>query len=306
MSLKNIHCENFSKKYNNEEIIEFKKAVIIPYTYISNIKGSNIRGRLLKFLCDKYHISKNQQNLIKNLIHKIHNCSLILDDIEDNSKIRRGIECAHIKYGIANSINSTYIVLFDMLHKIENNNIKQLTIKAIHDLCYGQGLDIVNSENYKNISKKLYIKLIKHKTGRLIKLIIDILNELHNISNIEIVQHIFDQFGIFYQIRDDLINITSEKYWEKKGFCSDIYEKKITYPIIVAINNKITNYDKIIDFYNKNDNISDKNVKEIYNIINCSNIYNLIKKELDTIKDNILKNTEFYELFSNIFNYLKY
>ena len=44
-----------------------------------------------------------------------------------------------------------------------------------------------------------------------------------------------DAIGLYYQIRDDYINLSSDKYMENKAFCEDLTEGKFSYPIIHAI-----------------------------------------------------------------------
>jgi geranylgeranyl diphosphate synthase, type III len=41
--------------------------------------------------------------------------------------------------------------------------------------------------------------------------------------------------GLYYQIRDDYINLQSAKYMENKAFCEDLSEGKFSFPIIHAI-----------------------------------------------------------------------
>jgi geranylgeranyl diphosphate synthase, type III len=288
-------------KIYNDKIIE-------PYIYIQQNKGKNIRNKIIKFLGQKYNIDKNDIQKIIEIVDKIHNSSLILDDIEDDSKIRRGKECAHLKYGIALSINVTYIILFDMLNNIECQNMKSNAINTILQLSKGQGVDIYISENKKFITKFQYIEMIKKKTGALLSLIPKLINCCKPLKNISIINNLFEEFGVFFQIRDDLINIYDENYWKKKGFCSDLYEKKITYVILAAINNKIDGYKDIINFYD-NKEINDINVREVYDILNKSNICNEGKKKLENIKNKILNEAEdvnLYDLFNLMFDELEY
>jgi geranylgeranyl diphosphate synthase type 3 len=44
-----------------------------------------------------------------------------------------------------------------------------------------------------------------------------------------------NSLGLYYQIRDDYINLQSEKYMENKAFCEDLSEGKFSFPIIHSI-----------------------------------------------------------------------
>jgi geranylgeranyl diphosphate synthase, type III len=278
----------------------FHNEIIEPYSYLEENKGKNIRKKIINFLGKKYDIKKNDiQNIIE-IVDKIHNSTLILDDIEDNSKIRRGKECTHLKYGIALTINVTYIVLFDMLNNIKCENMKSNIIDTILKLSRGQGIDIYISENNKFITNEEYIEMIKGKTSALLSLIPKLINCCKPIEDFNKINNLFEKFGIFFQIRDDLINIYDKKYWEKKGFCSDLYEKKITYVILEAINKKIDSYEEIIEFYENKINDND-NVNKIYDILNKSNIWNEGKETLKNLKSQILNEADKVDL-SDLFN----
>ncbi len=43
--------------------------------------------------------------IIRNVVEMLHTASLLIDDVEDNSELRRGIPVAHKIYGIPSTIN---------------------------------------------------------------------------------------------------------------------------------------------------------------------------------------------------------
>lgn len=49
------------------------------------------------------------------------------------------------------------------------------------------------------------------------------------------VEDLLDKMAVYFQIRDDLLNLVSLKYMEHKSFCEDITEGKFSYPLIHAI-----------------------------------------------------------------------
>jgi geranylgeranyl diphosphate synthase type 3 len=62
-------------------------------------------------------IPDDKKQSIKEITQMLHNASLIVDDIEDNSKLRRGIPVAHSVYGVPQTINSANYVYFLALEK---------------------------------------------------------------------------------------------------------------------------------------------------------------------------------------------
>jgi octaprenyl-diphosphate synthase len=59
------------------------------------------------------------------LIETLHTGSLIIDDIEDQSKSRRENPCAHLVYGVKKSINSANLMYFLPFKKILESNFSE-------------------------------------------------------------------------------------------------------------------------------------------------------------------------------------
>ncbi|KAF7931846.1 uncharacterized protein EAE98_004582 [Botrytis deweyae] len=95
----NFDSSSFSQ--NGED-----KIVLEPYKYISSLPASNSRNALLDALNCWYFVPRESLEIIRHVIGTIHNTSLILDDIEDNSPTRRGSPSAHEVFGISQAINS--------------------------------------------------------------------------------------------------------------------------------------------------------------------------------------------------------
>lgn len=56
------------------------------------------------------------------LIEMLHTASLIIDDVEDQSRNRRDNPCAHLVYGLKKSINSANLIYFLSFKKIMESN----------------------------------------------------------------------------------------------------------------------------------------------------------------------------------------
>jgi geranylgeranyl diphosphate synthase type 3 len=68
-------------------------------------------------------LSPGALDIITHLINLLHNSSLMLDDIEDRSQIRRGKPAVHTIYGQAQTINSAnmmYALSVAEVHKLSN------------------------------------------------------------------------------------------------------------------------------------------------------------------------------------------
>jgi len=124
-----------------------EKILIEPVQYYTEQTGKNIRKTLSSILGAYLCIDDKYISNMDEIISLIHNASLVVDDIQDNSLLRRNLDCAHIKYGIPLSINASYLVIFKILNEINKRNdisdtIKNKIIENIYYTHIGQGMDI--------------------------------------------------------------------------------------------------------------------------------------------------------------------
>ena len=114
----------------------------------------------------------------------LHNASLMIDDIEDNSVKRRGNDCCHIKYGVPVSIsagNTLYFLAMNWIlrHPDESTRSKLLEVAVMEmtNLHLGQNQDIVwnrdLTEPNAQYTEAGYLALCKHKTAGLLRVVVN-------------------------------------------------------------------------------------------------------------------------------------
>ena len=178
------------------------------------------------------------------LIEGIHTASLIHDDIEDNSELRRGQPAAHVAYGLDSALNSGSWLYFQALGSLEAYrapaNVKldlyaaALThIRALHE---GQALDIHWHRTAGFFpSRKDYERMIRLKTGALAALAaytgMRAAGKAHEES--AAFASLFEAAGVGFQILDDAKNISAGNAGKKRG--DDIVEGKKSLPVILHI-----------------------------------------------------------------------
>ena len=191
-------------------------------------------------------------------------------------------------------MNSAYLSIFNLLadNKLDTVVINHI-IKALKNLHFGQGFDILWTNNKYIPSIKEYKKMIFNKTGVLFNLILDLASYYGNkISKID-DKLIFEKIGYFFQIRDDLCDIIDSKYWEKKGFFEDLNEGNMSYPIILCLSDKREDYKNILNMLGKKNSFYEK--KKALNILLKNNsikdtidILIKLKNEILEIDDRLL------------------
>jgi geranylgeranyl diphosphate synthase type 3 len=99
----------------------------------------------------------------------------------------------------------------------------------------GQGHDIHTRDSTTVPTESQYIAMVIDKTGGLFRLAVGLM-QVFATSNINTnYVPLVNTLGLYFQIRDDLINLADEEYFKSKSFCEDLTEGKFSYPIIHCI-----------------------------------------------------------------------
>jgi geranylgeranyl diphosphate synthase type 3 len=174
--------------------------------------------------------------VVKEVTKLLHNASLLIDDIQDNSKLRRGNPVAHAVFGVATTINSANYVYFHCLEKVaelEDPAAVKVFTKQLLELHRGQGMDIYWRDAVVCPSEHQYRQMVMRKTGGLFGLAVELM-QLYSDNTIDFMP-LLNILGLHFQIRDDYANLLSEEYAQNKSFAEDFTEGKFSFPIIHSI-----------------------------------------------------------------------
>jgi len=194
------------------------------------------------------HVPRERVKMIANLVQMLHNASLLIDDVEDNSQLRRGFPVAHKIYGVPQTINSAnyvYFLAFQELFKLRDllkadetlaaraQNLEQVITEELLNLHRGQGLELFWRDSLTCPTEEEYIQMVNGKTGGLLRIGIKLMM-CSSTSDVDYVP-LINLIGVIFQIRDDYINLQSSEYSDNKGYCEDFTEGKFSFPIIHSI-----------------------------------------------------------------------
>lgn len=185
-------------------------------------------------------------------IEMIHNYSLVHDDLPsmDNDKLRRGRKTTHIVYGEAMAILAgdgllTYAFetaagAYDKIDESSDNMLdlyrriiramKVLAAKAgINGMVGGQVIDMESVGQ--QVTKDRLDMMYKLKTSGLIEasMMIGAILTGANDKEIDIIEKIAGDIGLAFQIRDDILDVTSSEKVLGKTVGSDDKNDKSTY-----------------------------------------------------------------------------
>ncbi|RPA74529.1 terpenoid synthase [Ascobolus immersus RN42] len=215
---------------------ENQKILLGPYDYLVAHPGKDIRKKLIDAFNHWLQVPPETLTIISRVVAMLHTSSLLIDDVEDNSLLRRGVPVAHGIFGIPQTINSANYVYFLALQevtKLGRPELLQVFTEELLNLHRGQGLDLFWRDSLTCPTEDDYLSMVSNKTGGLFRLAVKLMQGCST-STTDYVP-LVNLIGLIFQIRDDYLNLQSSLYAKNKGFAEDLTEGKFSFPIIHAI-----------------------------------------------------------------------
>jgi len=216
-----------------------------PLRYIQSVPGKNVRALLIDSFQQWFCIlSPETVESIKEIVGILHDASLLVDDIEDGSLLRRGVPVAHSIFGVPSVINCAnyaYFMALERCHALRNRRALDVFVSEMLNLHRGQGQDILWRDSGRCPTEDEYCDMVVDKTGGLFRLAVGIMQAFASEKAGEDFVPLVNKLGLYFQIRDDLVNLSSEEYMKEKSFCEDLTEGKFSFPIIHCILSDSTN-----------------------------------------------------------------
>lgn len=178
------------------------------------------------------------------LVEFVHTASLIHDDIEDNTDMRRGKPAAHLTFGLDVALNAGSWLYFQAARCINDeplsaelkNTLYDMYLTELRRLHLGQSLDIQWHSDKPFIPQQdQYLAMTRLKTGTLASLAAQT-GALAGGASQEEARFLGEtaaSIGIGFQVLDDVINLTTGNKGKKRG--DDVVEGKKSLPVILHL-----------------------------------------------------------------------
>lgn len=215
---------------------EKEKILLGPYDYMLGHPGKDIRSQLINSFNVWLKVPEHSLAIITRVVGMLHTSSLLVDDVEDNSLLRRGVPVAHSIFGTAQTINSAnyvYFVALQELLKLNNPELIRIYTEELLNLHRGQGMDLFWRDTLTCPSEDDYLEMVGNKTGGLFRLAVKLM-QAESQSKIDCVP-LVNSIGLIFQILDDYKNLSDDTYTANKGLCEDLTEGKFSFPVIHSI-----------------------------------------------------------------------
>lgn len=176
-------------------------------------KGKKVRASLLTISCEAVGGNITQAMVPAAVIEMIHNTSLVMDDVIDAAETRRGRSTINHRWG-----NNMALIACDALLALTikqasksdaklTNAIIECAANSMLSLAEGEALELVG----KDYTLKDYYKIAERKTASLFSASAEIGALVGGGTDKEIkaLRQYGTSIGIAFQIRDDILDVTS-------------------------------------------------------------------------------------------------
>lgn len=240
--------------------------------YIIRRKGKQVRPMFV-FLSAKLCGKVGEPTYVAaSLVELLHTASLVHDDVVDDSFERRGFFSVNAlwKNKIAVLVGD-YLLCQGLLVSLKNKQFHLLEImtEAVKGMVEGELLQLEKARRL-DIDEEVYYEIIRQKTASLISsaCAAGAASTTNDETLINRMRLFGEKIGIAFQIRDDLFDFGTDDVGKPLGI--DIKEKKMTLPLIYALNKATKKQKRSIINTVRRHNENPEKVKEVIEFVRAS------------------------------------
>lgn len=230
--------------------------------YIVKRKGKQLRPMFVLLSAKLGGPISESSYRAASLVELLHTATLVHDDVVDEADERRGFFSINAlwKNKIAVLVGD-YLLSKGLLLSLNNKDhqILQILSEAVKLMSEGELLQIEKSRKL-NLDESVYYNIINGKTASLLAsaCAAGASSTFESPEEIEKMRLFGEKVGMAFQIKDDLFDYGSKNVGKPTG--NDIKEKKLTLPLIYALNNCDASIKKKIIYIIKNQNTDKEKV----------------------------------------------
>lgn len=238
-------------------------------SYLLKQKGKELRPTLVFMSANLFGGISNRTNIAATMIELLHTATLVHDDVVDDANSRRGfVSINKIWRNKAGVLLGDYLLSKGLLIALENEEHQLLKVqsRAVQKMSEGE-LRQLKTAGLFNMTEERYFQIITEKTASLISTCCECgaTSATDDTEMHQLLSEIGLNIGIAFQIRDDLFDYG--KYDIGKPTRNDIQERKVTLPLIKAMQHSSKKEASHIRALMKKRKKSSKNVDEIVSFV---------------------------------------
>jgi octaprenyl-diphosphate synthase len=241
--------------------------------YIVKRKGKQMRPMFVFFMA-KLMQEQTSEATYRGaaLIELLHTATLVHDDVVDDSNYRRGFFSVNAlwKNKIAVLVGD-YLLSKGLLLSLNNNDFALLKIvsNAVREMSEGELLQMEKARRL-DITEQVYFDIIRQKTASLIAscCAVGVASAGADEATVEKARLFGEKVGLAFQIKDDLFDYGTAEIGKPVGI--DIKEKKMTLPLIYALQQADWLTKRRVIYNVKNNNGKAEKINEVIAFVKSS------------------------------------
>ena len=214
--------------------------------------GKRLRPRITMLAARACNPNAPDDAVLASYMELIHVATLIHDDVLDGADLRRGRQSTNRAYGNRFSVLAGDYLFSWVFKKITQGYappIPTILAAMLADICNGE-VQQLRAVGDLAMTQARYFDIIGKKTAELFGSCAEVgaLNAMHhagaahgsalrNAPAVRALREYGRRFGLAFQIRDDLYDATADEAKLGKPAGSDLRERKMTLPVIYALEN---------------------------------------------------------------------
>ena len=204
--------------------------------YIIAAGGKRMRPALLLLVARALGSTSSHRHLLAAVVEFIHTATLLLDDVVDESSLRRGRQTANAAFGNAASVlvgDFLYSRAFQMMVEADDMRVMRVLSDATNVIAEGEVLQLINC-NDPDVDEQRYLTVIRYKTAKLFEASAQLGAILAGASaDIEAGAAEYGRrLGTAFQLIDDVLDYSGVTSDIGKNVGDDLREGKPTLPLI--------------------------------------------------------------------------
>jgi octaprenyl-diphosphate synthase len=201
--------------------------------------GKRLRPRITLLAAQTHDAGSERHMQLAAYMELIHVATLIHDDVVDNAQMRRGVNATAIDYGNRISVLAGDYLFAWIFKNVTQNYpppIPNILSATLAEICDGEVLQL-RSLGDLDVSLQSYIEIVVRKTASLFAAAAQCGAIAGGAAPdaVEALRAFGLAYGIAFQMRDDLLDVTADAAALGKPVGNDLAERKMTIPLILAL-----------------------------------------------------------------------
>ena len=170
------------------------------------------------------------------VVELLHSATLVHDDVLDEALLRRRVDTLNSRWGNETSIlfgDYLFAKAFILCSRLNNHEANRILGRTAQDMCEGE-LSQIGTKYDVTIDESRYLKIIELKTARLFSTACRLgsVGWETDRAQVESLAAYGLNFGIAFQIVDDVLDLAGEEAEVGKSLGTDLSKGKLTLPVI--------------------------------------------------------------------------